>query len=285
MIGKVKIIEPGYFSTIQDRGRFGFAKHGVPFGGAMDQISYKWANVILNNNENDACIEWVFQPPVLRFSESTIISVTGAETTLFLNDKRVGMNQRIKISRNDVLTSKFCKNYKYGYVGIRNGFLSKEVLGSRSFFKGVTSSHMLKEGDQIQYRKVGKFTNQFSKVSSNSHFKNSNELLAYKGPEFDQLTDDKKHLLMNSSFTISGIANRMAIQLEELVPNDLPSMLTSPVLPGTVQLTPSGKLIVLMRDCQTTGGYPRVFQLSQEAINSIAQKRMKEICKFQLIAD
>ena len=105
----------------------------------------------------------------------------------------------------------------------------------------------------------------------------------YKGPEFDALNEDQKSKVLDAFFTISNTINRMAIQLEEKIANTLPSIITSPVLPGTIQLTPSGKLIVLMRDCQTTGGYPRVLQLSENSINHIAQKRMKEKCGFKLI--
>ncbi|MGB7786903.1 MAG: allophanate hydrolase subunit 2 family protein, partial [Salinimicrobium sp.] len=76
--------------------------------------------------------------------------------------------------------------------------------------------------------------------------------------------------------------NRMGIQLQEELPNTLDAILTGPVLPGTVQLTPSGKLIVLMRDGQTTGGYPRVLQLSEAGINALAQKLPGEKFRFIL---
>jgi len=64
----------------------------------------------------------------------------------------------------------------------------------------------------------------------------------------------------------------MAFQLKETFKNNLQAIITSLVMPGTVQLTPSGSLIVLMRDCQTTGGYPRVLQLKETSIDVLAQK-------------
>jgi allophanate hydrolase subunit 2 len=70
--------------------------------------------------------------------------------------------------------------------------------------------------------------------------------------------------------------------LNETIPNTLPSILTSAVLPGTVQLTPSGKLIILMRDCQVTGGYPRVLQVSEESINRLSQKITGDKIQFVL---
>jgi allophanate hydrolase subunit 2 len=75
----------------------------------------------------------------------------------------------------------------------------------------------------------------------------------------------------------------MAIQLVETLPNALKSIYTSPVIPGTVQLTPSGKLIILMRDCQVTGGYPRILQLSDYAISRLSQKVAGDQVKFELM--
>jgi len=77
--------------------------------------------------------------------------------------------------------------------------------------------------------------------------------------------------------------NRMAYQLNEVLAGHDVSMLTSATLPGTVQLTPAGKLIVLMRDGQTTGGYPRILQLSNKAIAILGQKREGAVISFKLV--
>ncbi len=283
MIGKVKIIKPGFFSTIQDEGRLGFSKFGVPRSGAMDQTSFYFANSLLGNNKNDACIEWVFQPPVLQFLASTTICLTGAETDCFLNGESIKMYHQVKVEKGDVLTMDFCKKNMYGYVGVKDGFQAPKVFGSRSFFKEVTPQFVLKENDEIEYQGNELFYDQFSNLSVTSFINNENELLVFKGPEFDQLSEKQKVELFTSRYTVSNMANRMAIQLEERLPNDIQPILTSPVLPGTVQLTPSGNIIVLMRDCQTTGGYPRILQLSEKSIDHIAQKRTKAQFSFQLI--
>ena len=75
----------------------------------------------------------------------------------------------------------------------------------------------------------------------------------------------------------------MAYQIKELINNELKEIITSFVIPGTVQLTPSGKLIILMRDCQTTGGYPRILQLSASSIDKLSQKLMNESIMFKLL--
>ena len=99
---------------------------------------------------------------------------------------------------------------------------------------------------------------------------------------FDRLSEKQKLQLENGEFKVSKYNNRMAYQLEPMVENDLEPILSAPVLPGTVQLTPNGNLIVLTRDCQTTGGYPRVLQLMESAINMLAQKTTGNTLKFRL---
>ncbi|MCK8523387.1 biotin-dependent carboxyltransferase family protein [Aquimarina sp. D1M17] len=283
MMGIVEILNSGFYSSIQDRGRLGYGEMGVPKSGAMDQSAYDFANLLLNNDEDCACLEWVFKPPVLRFSESTCITLTGAQTDFFLNGKKIENNRQIQVFENDVLKGDFCKNKKYGYVGIKKGFLSEVILGSRSFYKGITRSDRLAKGDEVSYEKWDGYEGHSAKVAIRESKYEPTIIKVYKGPEFDLLTEEQKDLLFTSKFTVSNVASRMAIQLSEVLPNSIPSMLTSPVLPGTVQLTPFGKLMVLMRDCQTTGGYPRVLQLGEASINNIAQKRTKEHFFFKEI--
>jgi len=122
-----------------------------------------------------------------------------------------------------------------------------------------------------------------AKIKAMSSYIESNIIKVYKGPEFDNLSNINIDFLFSKSYKISKDSNRMAYQLDEKLENNLKSILTSLVMPGTIQLTPDGQLIILMRDCQTTGGYPRILQLSEKSINILAQKRLGEFVQFELI--
>ncbi|WP_405205945.1 biotin-dependent carboxyltransferase family protein [Aquimarina sp. LLG6339-5] len=283
MKGTVELLSSGMYTTIQDGGRFGYSKYGVPKSGAMDLRSFFLANAILNNDENSAVIEWTVVPPVLKFLGDTIVSITGVICDPYLNDVRCKMNSQIKIVNGDVLKFKNVRNGVYGYVGIFSGFLSEFILGSRSQYNQITKFSRLFRNDMITYNSVSRFSTSNSLISNTVFWEELDSLHVYKGPEFDMLSDMQKDVLLHHDFTISDIRNRMAISLEESLENDLSSMLSSPVLPGTVQLTPSGRLIVLMRDCQTTGGYPRILQLTKESINVIAQKRTGDQIGFTIV--
>ena len=75
----------------------------------------------------------------------------------------------------------------------------------------------------------------------------------------------------------------MAYQLHEKFTHSLPPIWTCPVIPGTVQCTPDGSMIILMRDSQITGGYPRLLQLTERSIQLISQKTTNSKIQFKIL--
>lgn len=269
----VKVIKKGFYSTIQDLGRYGFQQFGVPVSGVMDLYSARIANAILDNHENDALLEITMTGPTLQFNCDTIISISGADISPKLNNKSINLNAIVSIKKNDILS--FGKlNYCFRcYLAVFGGFQTETIMDSRSMYKDITSQNVLFENGKLsilEQTKTIKSSNASIKVNTN-HF-TSKEIVVFKGPEFEMLNKTQQQQLLSEEFTISKDNNRMAYQLAETLKNILKPIITSLVLPGTVQLTPSGKLIVLMRDCQTTGGYPRILQLSEAAISILSQK-------------
>ena len=280
----LKVITSGVYASVQDMGRFGYASVGVPTSGVMDRVSAKLANLILHNDIHDAVIEITLGGSSFQFLKETIICISGADLNATIAGVKVLCNHPIKVNKDSLL--KFEKP-KYGaraYLAVRGGFLNKKVLNSRSLFKEITKKYVLTKDDEILYEQFKVEENQlFSAVKVNkAHFSNT-ILEVYEGPEFSMLNKTQKSQLENFEFTISKENNRMGYKLEEAVENDLKSILTSAVMTGTVQLTLSGKLIVLMRDCQVTGGYPRVLQLTDQAINMLAQKTTNNKISFKIV--
>lgn len=269
----IKVLKSGFFSTIQDQGRFGYRSFGVPVSGVMDKFASDFANHILGNDKNAAVLEMTMIGAELQFLVPTIIAITGAEMTPKINGASVNMYKSIMVSANDVLTLRQAKSGFRTYVAVKGGFLTDIVLGSRSMLKVVTEPFKVSNGDYLPITELSQLEDvKNAKLRFNDKYLKTNCIEVTKGPEFNELTQQQQALLLNQNFTVSKYNNRMAYQLLPLVKNNLESILTAPVLPGTVQLTPSGQLIVLMRDSQTTGGYPRVFQLTENAITILSQK-------------
>jgi len=279
-----KVLKSGLYATVQDLGRFGFADSGVPFSGVMDAYSAKLANLLLGNDKNDAVIEVTFGGSSFQFLKNTNICLSGADLNADLNGQKISLNRSIKIVAGSILT--FSKpNYGFRcYLAVAGGFLNKRVLGSRSYFKQVTKNYMLQKNDELLYREANdNVKSSLSKVKVvGSHF-STNSLDVFKGPEYELLSQMQKTNLSRTTFTISNEHSRMGYRLVETIENEIDSMLTSSTLPGTVQLTPSGRLIVLMRDCGVTGGYPRVLHLTDVSVNELAQKATGDVFQFNIV--
>jgi biotin-dependent carboxylase-like uncharacterized protein len=280
----VKVIKPGFYTTVQDFGRLGYQDYGVPVSGAMDHYSAQFANALLNNNEHDAVLEITMTGPTLEFHCHTLICISGADMSLMLNDLSITLNTVTAVKPNDRLS--FGKlNYGFrSYLAVSGGFQTEIKLKSRSMYRNITSKLKIEANDSLVVKEFKQpETHKYAILKYDSEIFSSKLLEVYKGPEFELLTPQQQNQLCHQKFTISNHNDRMAYQFKERFKNDLKSIITSPVLPGTVQLTPSGNLIVLMRDCQTTGGYPRILQLKETSINVLSQKFTGQWVQFQLL--
>ncbi len=132
------------------------------------------------------------------------------------------------------------------------------------------------------YAPVSDFSPKISTIKPAS-FHKQYQIEVQRGPEYKLLLDEQRLKLFSQEFTIAKENNRMAYQLEESLLEHPHTMLTSATIPGTVQMTPAGRLIILMRDGQTTGGYPRILQLSPRAISVLSQKKFGDKITFQLV--
>ena len=267
----IAILHPGIYCSIQDQGRFGHTKIGVPQAGYADAYAAKMANALLKNHEKDALIEITFGQGKFKFTSDTYICLTGADFSPKLNGKLIKMQSVYPIKKDSVLS--FGKRV-YGarvYLSVQGGIQTEKVYGSRSYFEGITQQKLVK-GAILPILPIQKdSSNNFSRVRvSEKHFKTM-YLPCFKGPEFSELNEEQQRKLF-TPFSISDDNNRVGYRIKESLENNLCSILTSAVLPGTVQLTPSGKCIILMQDCQVTGGYPRILQLSEIAIARVSQK-------------
>lgn len=284
MDNNILILSEGMHCSIQDLGRKGYRSYGVPISGAMDKYSAILANKLLNNEENASVMEMTRVGPKIMFEDHTLIVLTGADMSPTLNGEPMTMNFVYAVNTSDVLSFGHLMYGTRAYLGVKGGFMTEEKLKSRSYFGGITSKEKIEKGERVpiaSYDAVLEVTSSKIKVSS-SHF-TTKKLEVTKGPEFHRLTKKQRELLFSKEFKIDKLNNRMGYQLKEkFSPIKQSEIITSVAIPGTVQLTPSGRLIILMRDCPTTGGYPRVIQLTDLAINQLAQKKEGDSFKFDL---
>ena len=275
----IKVIQPGLFTTIQDAGRHGFRNIGIPTSGFMDQESAWAANELVNNNKDESLLEITLTGPTLIFNCNCVISITGGDFNPLINNLPVKMYQSINVRTGDILKLNNTINGARSYIAISGGLNVKSLFGSKSFFSNISDSYHLKKGDEIKVSK--KSESQILKLDK-LKFNLNRFMKVFKGPEYDLLSTNSKKKLFKNEFTINT-NNRMAYNLEEKLQVDIKTIISSPVLPGSIQLTPSVKIIILHRDCQTTGGYPRILQLDTNSLNKLSQLKSNDKIKFSPI--
>jgi len=277
----IEVIKPGLRSSLQDEGRYGYRDQGVPLSGAMDHYAFHLANHLLGNTKGTAVIEMMLQGPELMFTESTYITVTGASFEVVLNGKKSAHSTRVFVPAGSILKFTPPKLGVFGYIGIQGGIKMNSILNSLSYYPNISDEFLLTKGQRFKIEQHPHRGDSNAKVTS--PIDASDEILeVYPGPEFHLLSSEHQKSLSLASFKVGRNSNRMGYEINHTMQLKAKEIITSPVQPGTIQLTPSGNLICLMRDAQTTGGYARIFQLKEKAINKLSQKRSGEEIKFKI---
>ena len=167
-------------------------------------------------------------------------------------------------------------------MAIKGGFLSDILLGSRSMQAYLSPMIKLEKGMELQHTTGEKDQAVILEKKSNTPL-DAKKIHAFQGPEFRNLDVSQQCEISQQIFEVSNLNNRMAYQLLPEISPFEKSQLTGPVLPGTVQITPAGNLMVLMREAQTTGGYPRILQLTAESINALAQLKTGDTFRIKIL--
>lgn len=284
-VGKIIFLKAGLYTTIQDKGRFGFVDKGIPLSGAMDEEAFHLANLLVRKDPGAACLEIYMGNVKLYFTENCQIVCTGANAKIIVDGDLFSTNEIINVSAGARVNMPPFSKGQWLYLAINGDFQCEKVLGSQSFYQKITQLSKFSDNGILPYTNAPQtIPFDFSKIKPRV-FSDLMFVPTYPGPSFSALSKEHQFTLRHSTFTLSPIQNRMGIHLKEKLKHELPELISSPVYPGTVQLTHAGKMIVLMKDAQVTGGYHRILQLSVRGISRLAQLRPNAKFKFQLIEE
>ncbi|RVT96495.1 biotin-dependent carboxyltransferase family protein [Mucilaginibacter limnophilus] len=279
----IRIIKPGVLSTIQDMGRRQHLADAVPVSGAMDTVSARIANITLGNDSNCAVVELTYSGAVFFAETNLMISYAGEGSVLTVNGETLPKNKPVFIPEGNYIEQKPSGTGCRVYLAIAGGWDVPVVLGSRSTYLpaafGGREGRSLQGGDTLEsLNERSVITDkifaalQSSSVkypswqvsSLNDYRKRSKDIRVVPGRESNRFNGESLSGFFTEAYTVSVDSNRMGINLIGMVLNRLNNteMLSTAVTPGTIQVTNSGTAVILMADCQTTGGYPRIAQLA-----------------------
>jgi len=305
---EIEIIRPGILSTLQDGGRFGFRDSGMPTAGVMDSFAAEVANMLVGNEENATVLELTYADVEIISITDLVIACTGSGSQLFADCLPLSLWQAVFIPAGIRLKFKPDKAGCRTYVAITGGWKSKPLLGSGSTYLpmkiGGLNGSSLQKGDRLQNDILSHTAKLIrSKLNGNS-IKTFNWGVYYhslfdysqrkiqliRGHEFDWFDTDSQHRLLQGNFQISNRYDRMGYHLdsepgsEPMKQHNQQELISTAVIMGTIQVTGEGKLILLMADCQTTGGYPRIAQVAAVSLPVCAQLKPGDHIQFKLIS-
>ena len=304
---EMRIERAGMFSVVQDLGRYGHQRFGVPVNGAMDEWAHRLANALVGNDEQAATLECLLTGPTLRFTHNALIALTGGDFHAEIEGTRLPMNQPLMVRRDVPITFAQQRSGARAYIAVRGGINTPPVLGSRSTFVragyggwegralvrgdrlpiGALSSHMLSiERLLVQTGSTYVSLGLLDGVAALLDADPSQPIRFMRGPQWRRFTLASRAAFMQQPYTVTQQSDRMGYRLQgtPLNLNAPLEMISEAVNVGTIQVPPNGEPILLMADRQTAGGYPKLGYVATADISRVAQALPGDALRFTPIA-
>jgi antagonist of KipI len=287
----VTITKAGVLTTIQDSGRFGYQKLGVPCGGAMDDYAMRLANIAVGNDEEEAVIEMTMIGANYKFQEPAVICLTGADMNATLHGKKLELGRPYYIKAGSELRLQAAQNGFRTYLAIQGGIQIPPVLQSKSTYVkaqlGGLNGHPLKPGDVLPIKPPTQLPPTDWKLSPQLFsYINDTTIRVIPGKQYEWFTKEMIQTFTQHPYTITPQSDRMGYRLqgETLSIQKNNSLITEGTAFGTIQIPPDGQPIILMADRQPTGGYPKIGNVITVDLPKLAQKRPGKQVRFSFVS-
>jgi antagonist of KipI len=284
------VITPGSFTTVQDKGRLGYQRMGIPVSGVLDSFACRVANLLVGNPEGSAVLESTIVGPQLAVLKEADIALTGAQMDAKLNYKPVERWNTVRVKPGDVLTFQQVKSGCRGYLAVSGGIKVPEVMGSMSTYVGGKiggyGGRPLRKGDILQ-RGSGSLLDAPRHLSEKwiPLYPDQINLRTVTGPQDDHF-DEGLATLFQSEFMVTPKADRMGYRLQGLPikhkANVPQSIISEPTMPGGIQVPADGQPIILLVE-QTVGGYTKIATVLSTDLPKIAQAVPGDSVKFESV--
>ncbi|WP_245224587.1 biotin-dependent carboxyltransferase family protein [Pedobacter ginsenosidimutans] len=302
---KISIIKPGLLSTIQDTGRYRYLSQAVPVSGAMDELAHRLANKAVGNDDDNATIEFTYADASFKAETPVLISYSGDGACLVYNNELMPAEKPLFFPTGSVIKLIHNAIGMRTYLAIAGGWDVPDIMESKSTyltaafggFKGraLQKADVLVGGSLLSEVSNGILNHLIEKSLTYPNWRISRESLLPENRQAIRVVlaneinwFDATSIIsfLTNSFTIDRRSNRMGYHLlgKSLVRKVKKELLSTAVTPGIIQVTGSGDLVILMADCQTTGGYPRIAHVAAVDLPLCAQLKPGDTIHFSEIS-
>jgi biotin-dependent carboxylase-like uncharacterized protein len=296
----IDVLAAGMLTTVQDGGRRGHAALGVGGAGAMDTVALRLANLLVGNADDAAALEITLRGPLLRLRHDTLIAITGADIDARCGDAALPAWRPLAVRAGTEIQFGGMRHGARSYLAVSGGIGGAAVLGSRSAdVNAGIGGPALAAGDELSCAKArkqgnalwhqldregGVFAATSWQLDPQPWFDPdcTRPIRVVAGAHFPQLDIAAQRALFAIEFAIASASNRVGYRLEggSLALRESLELVSEGVVPGTVQLPPGGKPVVLMSEAPTCGGYPRIAQVIAIDLPRLAQRRPGDLVRF-----
>lgn len=279
----------GLLTTVQDRGRFGYQRYGMPVSGAMDIFSLELANLLVGNDPGDACLEATITGPELEFTGATWVAITGADMDPHLNGQGIPMNTAVDVRPGDRLGFRGLRSGCRAYIAFAGGIAVPLVMGSRSTYLragiGGFQGRALMPGDELPLGvPLGRPHLKNIPEGLIPEYKHEQTIRVISGPEAHYFEIAGLRSFLSTEYTVTAQSDRMGYRLSgETIKHKegMTGIISAGISLGTVQVPGNGQPIILMADRQTSGGYARIANVITADLTLLAQMRPGDKVRFK----
>ena len=288
----LKLLNNPFFVSIQDRGRFSYSHVGVTNSGVMDEYAYYIVNKLLNNPINTNVLEIGCPNVIFKVNKTTTIAITGANSEFFINDKKMQLWQSYKVKKNDILKIGKIIDGNWIYLSILGGFDLKKEFGSFSTTIkesiGGLDGNRLKKGDVLPFHKSSinkKICKTFLKKEFIPKYEKELVLRVILSYQYEDFLEDELSKFFLSDYFVTKDFNRMGVKLKGNPVNcTLDGIVSEGIAFGSIQIPKDGQPIILLKERQTIGGYPKIGTILNIDCFKLAQAKEGTKIRFKKIS-
>ncbi|MGC9395330.1 MAG: biotin-dependent carboxyltransferase family protein [Anaerolineae bacterium] len=278
----LEVLEPGLLTTVQDAGRRGWARYGVPPSGPLDTAAFTAANALVGNPPDAAALEITFAGPTLRVSRECLIAVCGATFDVWVGVLPVPLWHAVYVRARRIITFGARRSGARAYLAISGGIALPPFLGSQATYLpggfGGMGGRALRAGDRLPLgpatmRNPAQHAGRIWPEDRRPPYTPRPVLRVVLGPQDDYFTAEGVATFLNGVYRLTPEADRMGARLQgpPIAHRGPTGIVSDGVVTGSVQVPPDGQPIVMLADHQTTGGYPKIATVLRADLPLLAQ--------------
>jgi KipI family sensor histidine kinase inhibitor len=292
----LEVLDGGLLTTVQDVGRVGYQRYGVPVAGAADPRALRAANLLVGNDPGSAGLECSVSGPRLVALRSIVAAVTGGDVGAVVERNDIGRFEvppwsSFLLRPGNVLRFEGRRSGARAYLAFSGGIDVPEVLGSRSTYLtagfGGLEGRVLRSGDRLALLPSGRPVCPGLKwPRENLHPSGSETTIRLVlGPQDDYFTERGLATLVSSVFTVATASDRMGLRFEgPALEQRGREFVSDGIMLGGIQVPPNGLPILMLADRATMGGYPKVATAALADLSLLAQLLPGDRVRFRIVS-